>query len=154
APPAAIARSRAKAQIDRELVVESFPPLPASAALTPRHAPDDRAQARAISPKSDPSLFLEKTRVKGGDLRYPKDMREPAVPTGAGRVRLPAEPRGLVRGHLPLPVVFRVDLQRAYAENVLPHHLHVDEACQDCGLTVQLHLQIAECERLVSRGTR
>src|SRR5205814_1438885 len=38
---------------------------------------------------------------------------------------------GLMSGHLPLPVVQRVDLQRADAEDVLSNHFYVDETCQN-----------------------
>ena len=68
-------------------------------------------------------------------------------------VPLTAQTGRLVRGHLPLSVVFRVDLQGAHAKRVLSDHLDVDKAGKYRGLAIDLDLHIAEGERLVARGS-
>ena len=52
--------------------------------------------------------------------------------------------------HLPLPIVFDINLQRADAKTILAHHLDVNESgqCRRLG-TVEPDLQVAECETLV-----
>src|SRR3954447_13295971 len=65
---------------------------------------------------------------------------------------LAAQARRLVGGHLPLAVVFGVDLEGADAEGLLADHLYVDETREHGSFAVKCNFQIAEREGLVMRG--
>src|SRR5204863_114167 len=68
-------------------------------------------------------------------------------PNQSGRLRY--QTRRLMCGHLPLPVILRVNLQCADAKTLPARHLDVAVGCEHRRFSVEPDLQVAEGERLI-----
>src|SRR6266849_3110403 len=67
------------------------------------------------------------------------------------RPGLSAEPRRLVGGHLPLAPMLDINLQRANAERLTPHHLHLNKGRENRSLPIRHDLQVREREGFIFR---